>query len=375
MINIFQNKLQNNLEILYIINSLELGGAEQIFFNILKNKKNILIITLVSEGYFGNKLKNKGYNLINLNMKKNIFIIFKIFRLIQIIKKYNPEIVHSWLYHSNLIGGIASKISGVKQIFWSIHHEFEYSNISMFIEMKILALLSYFIPNKIVYCSYSSKQNHILNGYNRNLSHIIENGISLEKFKPKKELRINVRKKLKIKKNCFLIGNISRYHPVKDHETLLKALKILKKNKIFFKCILVGKGLSNSNINLSNKIRKYNLVDNVILYGKSLKVHELLNAFDLNILSSKSECSPVTLLEAMATGVPSLSTNVGNAKNLIGNSGWIVESENPEALASYISYIANNRYKLAEKSKLGIKRVRSLYTREKMRLSYRALYT
>lgn len=375
MINIFQNKLQNNLEILYIVNSLELGGAEQIFFNILKNKKKILIITLISEGYFGNKLKNRGFKLINLNMKKNIFIIFKIFRLIQIINKYNPEIVHTWLYHSNLIGGIASKLSGVKKIFWSIHHEFEYSNIVMFIEMKILAFLSYLIPNKIVYCSYSSKQSHTLNGYNRKLSNIIENGISLEKFKPKRDLRINLRKKLKIKKNCFLIGNISRYHPTKDHETLLKSLKILKKNKIFFKCILIGKGLSKSNVNLFNKIKEYNLEDNVILYGKSLKVHELLNAFDLNILSSKSECSPVTLLEAMASGVPSLSTNVGNAKNLIGNSGWIVESENPEALASCISYIANNRYKLAEKSKLGIKRVRSLYTREKMRLSYRALYT
>ena len=44
-------------------------------------------------------------------MKKNIFIIFNIFKFIKIIKKYNPEIVHSWLYHSNLIGGIASKIS------------------------------------------------------------------------------------------------------------------------------------------------------------------------------------------------------------------------------------------------------------------------
>ena len=75
MINIFQNKLKNNLKILYIINSLELGGAEQIFFNILKNKKNILIITLISEGYFGNKLKKKGFKLINLNMKK-IYLSF-----------------------------------------------------------------------------------------------------------------------------------------------------------------------------------------------------------------------------------------------------------------------------------------------------------
>ena len=127
----------------------------------------------------------------------------------------------------------------------------------------------------------------------------------MKEFRPQKELRINLRKKLKIKSNCFLIGNISRYHPIKDHETLLKSLIILKKNKVFFKCILIGSGLSKNNIILSNKLKKYNLEDNVILYGKSLEIHKLLNAFDLNILSSKSECSPVTILEAMASGIPS----------------------------------------------------------------------
>ena len=375
MIRIFQKKSKKNLEILYLINSLEIGGAEKIFFNILKNKKRILIITLISEGYLGNKLKNKGFKLINLNMKKNIFIIFKIFRLIMIIKKYNPEIVHTWLYHSNLIGGIASKLSGVKKIYWSIHHDFEYSNIFKFLEMKILAFLSYCIPDKIVYCTHSSQQNHVLNGYNKNLSLIIENGICLKNFRPQKEVRINLRKKLKIKSNCFLIGNISRYHPIKDHETLLKSLVILKKNKLFFKCILIGSGLSKNNIILLNKLKKYNLEDNVILYGKSLEIHKLLNAFDLNILSSKSECSPVTILEAMASGIPSLSTNVGNAKDLIGDCGWIVDTENPEELASCISCIANNRDELATKSKFCIKRVKRFYKIKKMRLSYRALYS
>ena len=107
MIRIFQKKSKKNLEILYLINSLEIGGAEKIFFNIFKNKKRILIITLISEGYLGNKLKNKGFKLINLNMKKNIFIIFKIFRLIMIIKKMSS--VHTF-YIINLIGGIASII-------------------------------------------------------------------------------------------------------------------------------------------------------------------------------------------------------------------------------------------------------------------------
>ncbi len=371
---ISQSKSKREPKIIFIINSLELGGAEKIFFNIINNHRNALIITLISKGFYGNKLLNEGYKLIDLKMKKNIFIFFKIFRLINIIKRNKPEIVHTWLYHSNLIGSIAAKFAGVKKIYWSIHHDFEHSDFYMFIEMRILTILSHFIPNKILYSSFSSEEKHILNGYNKKISIIIQNGISISKFKPKKELRFNLRKKLKIKDECFLLCNISRYHPIKDHETLLRSLKILKKNNLFFKCILIGNGLTNSNIELSNKIRDYKLQKNVLLYGKSFEVNKLLNAFDLNILSSKSECSPVTLLEAMACGVPCVSTNVGNAKTIIGNSGWIVETGDPEALASCIHNIFKKKHLLENKSKLGIKRVRNFYTLEKMRRRYRELY-
>ena len=51
-----------------------------------------------------------------------------IFRLLILIITYNPNIVHTWMYHSNLLGGISSKLLGIKNIYWSIHHDFEYSN-------------------------------------------------------------------------------------------------------------------------------------------------------------------------------------------------------------------------------------------------------
>ena len=153
-------------------------------------------------------------------------------------------IVHTWLYHANLIGGILAKLAGIKNIYWSIHHDYEYSSFLMMIEMKILSILSHIIPNKIIYCSFISEINHINNGYKKNCSIIIKNGVSTNKFKPNRIYRDQIRSKLKISDDCLLIGNISRYHPIKDHDNLLKAIYKFNKYNIELKVILIGEGLS-----------------------------------------------------------------------------------------------------------------------------------
>ena len=126
----------------------------------------------------------------------------------------------------------------------------------MKIEMKILILLSYFVPNKIIYCSSLAKSNHIKNGYKKNNSITINNGVDLSKYKPNKKYRRKIREELNISEDCLLIGNISRYNQIKDHDNLLKALNILNQYDNNFKYILVGIGLSNRNSELINKIEK-----------------------------------------------------------------------------------------------------------------------
>ena len=376
MLNLFTKRIFLKSKIVYIINSTDVGGAENIFFNFVKelSKKDIVIISLTCQGYYGKELKNKGFTVYSINMKKNIFILFQIFKLFFLINIHRPEIVHTWLYHSNLIGGIIAKLSRVKKIYWSIHHDYEYSNMLMMIEMKLLSVLSHLIPNKIIYCSYSSKENHIKNGYSQFESSIIENGICLSKFKSDSILRTKIRAKLKIKNDCFLLGNISRYHPLKDHDTLLKSLTYLKLKSKSFRCILIGNGLTEKNIDLVKKIEKYNLAKEIILYGSSNKIHQLINAFDLYILSSKSESFPVTLLESMASGVPCISTNVGDAKNIIGNSGWIVNPKDHYELGNCIAKIIDKRDLLQEKSKLSKERVKEFFSLERMNYRYKKLY-
>ena len=144
--------------------------------------------------------------------------------------------------------------------------------------------------------------------------------------------------------------------------------------KIKFKCILVGNGLDPKNLDLQYKLRNYDLLDKVILYGKSFEVEKLYNAFDVNILSSKKESFPMVLLEGMSSGIPCISTNVGDAKQIIGNSGWVVEVSDHKALASCIFTIAKNKNILKKNSYIARKRVIDNFSLEKMISNYSNLY-
>ena len=369
-----KNKL--NYKLVFISPGLDCGGAENILFNIAinKNLKDIVIISLTDIGFYGSLLQNQGYKVYSLNMKRNFLLVFKFIYLIILIKKFKPEYVHTWLYHANLIGGIAAKIAGIKKIFWSIHHDYEYSNIIMMIEIKILTILSYLIPDKIIFCSGLSKRNHLKNGFKKLISKTRENGISTSKFRPNKKYRSELRDKLNLTKDCFLLGNVSRYHPLKDHENLLKALSLINNKKINFKCILVGKGLSNRNKELVKKIKNFNLSDKVILYGNSFEIYKIMAGLDLHVLSSKKEAFGMVILEAMSTGIPCLSTNVGEAKSIIGNKDWIVEVDDPYSLAIKITNILKQKINLEDFSTLTRDRILKKYSIEKMIKRYKKIY-
>jgi len=364
------------MKILFIAPDIGSGGAEKVLFNILKtrNNKDVFLISLTNIGFYGKKLKDKGYKICSLNLKKDFFSIFKIFKLYLLILRFNPDVVHTWLYHANLFGGICAKFAGIKKIYWSIHHDYETPNFWVMFEMKLLILLSHLIPNKIIFCSNTSKTNHIKQGYKVSVSQIIKNGVSTKIFKPNLKLRKKIRQNLKISNDCLLLGNISRYHPIKDHENLLQALSLLKKKEINFKCLLIGDGLNNKNKMLVSKIRFFKLTDNIILFGKSYEINTIINALDLNILSSKKESFPMVILEAMSAGIPCISTNVGDVKTIIGNTGWVVKVSDPYSLAHTIRNISKDRGKLKDYAFLAREKILKKYSIGKMIKSYKKLY-
>ncbi len=373
-----KNESKNNLDILFICNSLQIGGAERIMYEIIKNNKNYKkeIICLTGTGFYSKLIENEGIKISYFDINKSLFSFLKLFKIYTFILKKKPKVIHSFLYHSDVIASILGKLAFVNKILWSVHHDFIKSDNTLLrnIQVKFLSIISNLVPTKIIYCSKESLENHLKIGYCKSKSLIINNGICTKKFYPCQNNYKKIRKYLGLKKDLFLIGHIARFHPIKGHLVLLECLKILKQEYIHFKCLMIGTNINKKNLLLNKKIKKYNLEENIILYGETKFPQKLINAFDLNIISSLSESSSLVLMESMASGVPTLSTNVGPIKKTIGNSGWVVKNKSSKELAEKLFFIIKNRKLLKEKSLLAREIIQKKYSQVEMLKKYNLIY-
>jgi glycosyltransferase involved in cell wall biosynthesis len=167
---------------------------------------------------------------------------------------------------------------------------------------------------------------------------VIYNGYDLSKFSFNEKERAALRQEWRITSRTPLIGMIARFNPEKDHENLIQALAILKREGwVNLRCVLVGTDMNQANQQLMDWLTGYDVHDLVLLAGPRIDVPLVMSAIDLNVLSSSSEGFPNVLAEAMAAGTPCVSTDVGDAAAILGDTGWIVPPRDPAALARAIA--------------------------------------
>lgn len=369
------------MKIVHIITGLGDGGAENLLYKICRNDNlnNHIVISMTSDGKYFLLLKKIGIKVYSMNMKFYSWLNF--FYLVLLLRKIKPDIVQTWLIHGDFIGGLASRLAGINNVIWTIL----YSQLNISIEkmsniliIKLLSKLSYIIPKSIIVISRSSKKNCIRLGYNKNKIHLIPTGFDLSIYKINKIQRYKFRKKLKINKNIALIGIVARYHPVKDHDSLFKALSyIIAENSKKFCCVLVGPGTHKKNKTLFNKIKKLRLESYVKLLGPKHNISEIMNALDVNILCSKSEGFPNVVAEAMACGTPCIVTNVGDSSLIVGKTGWVVPSSNSVILSKKIKIALNeiNKKRWKKKCILARDRIKKKFELRKMMHSYNLIWT
>lgn len=323
-------------KILHVITSLTDGGAEALLYRICINSKNLgiqhYIVSLKEMGKYGDLFKQNGFSVECLHISNLLDLIVAAPVLCKIITKIKPDTVQTWLYHSDLLGGVCAKFVGINSINWSIHNTvFEYKNTSFlnYLLVKLLVILSYFIPTKIVCCSESAKNSHQKLGYCKSKMLVIWNGYDTNIFKPDANHRCAERSKYKIRESIFLVGMVARNSIPKDYNTLIKALKILKEKQYEIQCVMVGHSVSD----LQTEINQDGLKGTVILQESRSDIEYLYNALDVFILSSSAEACPNVIAEAMSCGIPCIATNVGDCKYLIGNTGTLVRPKSPVDLS------------------------------------------
>lgn len=330
------------MKIVHIITGLNNGGAEGVLYRLCKNdtKHKHSVISMMDEGKYGSLLRNFGVDVYCLNMNLGQIRLKNFFKLSKVLLELKPDIIQTWMYHADFFGGIVSRIVGFKNIFWNIRHttlEPGDSKKSTLLIAKLCARLSGVIPKGIICCAEKALIVHSEMGYKKPKMTVIANGYDVSLFKPSDELRLSFRSEFELNSSTLIIGMVGRFHPQKNHLGLLEALSIVRMSFKDFKVLLIGRDLNHDNPILNNEIKKQNLESNILLLSQRSDMPAVMNALDINILSSSSgEGFPNVLAEAMACGTPCVTTNIGDAALIVSDTGWVVPSNDSQALANAI---------------------------------------
>ena len=306
-------------------------------------------------------------------MKKNIYYSFNFFfefwKLRQIIKTENPDILHCLLPHANIIGRFAA-IRRTCKVICSIRAK-QYEK-------------KYFIPldrftQKLVNCylvnSKSLIQFEITQKIDKNKIVLIENGIDFENFKISNNPN-KLRKELNLQ-NQIIISMVAHLRKQKDHPTALRAIKHLQKEfNICFLIIGVGNPFENEKIKIKSLINELEL-KNVKFLGFRDDIPNLLAITDVWISSTLYEGQSNSLLEAMAIGIPIVTTNISENAEIVrdGKEALLVPIKSPLLMSKAIKRLIKDK-RLAESiSKNAYDRVCAKYQINKTLKKLEQLYS
>lgn len=328
------------VKIAMIITNLEVGGAETMLLKLLqridRERFQIIVISLLTLGEIGSRISALGIPVFVLGLNRKIPNPLLGFKLSIILRQFKPDLVHTWMYHADLMGGLIARISGCSRVIWGIRHsdlsKAENTRLTLLV-VKVCALLSRFIPTRILTCSWRAKSVHIAVGYCSHKFVVIPNGFELNRFIPDHLARQSVRFELGLRPTTPLIGLVGRYHSQKNHEGFLEAAFLVRKQIPDAHFLLAGIDIDYKNTVLESAILAHNLADCVHLLGRRDDVPRLMASLDVLASSSHGEAFPNVIGEAMACGVPCVVTDVGDSADIIGNAGRVVAPGDMKNLA------------------------------------------
>jgi len=295
------------------------------------------VVSLTSEGSLTARIRELGVPVYALGARRGVPDPRTITRLIRRLRMSRPEVVQTWMYHADLIGGLAAKLTGSIPVAWNIRQsnlDPEHSKRLTIWVAKICARLSRWLPTRIVCCSDAAARIHREMGYAEDKMVVIPNGFDIVGFKPDRDARVSVRSELRISEDDPVIGLVARFDPQKDHRTFVEAASILARRLPRARFVLCGDGVTWDNQKLVRWIDDAGIRGRVYLLGRRDDVTRLLNSFDVATLSSAyGEGFPNVVGEAMACGVPCVVTDVGDSAWIVGDTGRVVPIRDPEALA------------------------------------------
>ena len=261
-----------------------------------------------------------------------------------LVKEFKPDVIHSWLYHSDMLAGLVSLWVKDVRLVWSIRQtriSREFNPLSTRLVIKLCAMFSHFLPHLIISNSNTAIETHVAAGYSREKIKVIPNGIDLRQFTPNRQRRASMRASLGCGKATKLVGMVARFDKQKNFPNFFSAASLLAQQFDDIGFVLCGRGVNQDNSVISDLIATAALQDKVVLLDEQSDVPSILNSLDVLISSSHGEGWPNVVAEAICTGIPVVGTDVGDTSRIIKGVGFVVEPNNPQEICARVAEILN----------------------------------
>jgi glycosyltransferase involved in cell wall biosynthesis len=364
-------------KICYLINGLSSGGAEMMLYRLLERLDREkydphVVILLNLDGPLRKRIEDLRISVrsVGFRSKYDFHALWKLFKIIKTIK---PDILHTQLFASDIIGRIMGKYLKVPVIITSIRNSY-YGG---FWRDKMIQWTERFTDRTTIVSREAAKQFSERKVIPQEKLRVIYNGIDVDKYhhQANREDKKHKRLSIGLPVNGFLLLCVGSLTRQKGYPDLFQAFQMLLPSDCNLYLVVVGSGPMEGYIKQIVADRK--LLDRVFLLGQCDKVPEIMAAADIFVLASLWEGLPGVVMEAMASQLPLVATAVGGTPELVveNETAYLVEPGQPEQLASALhKMIALPEETRQRMGKAGRVRITKHFNVDNMVKSYEVLY-
>ena len=372
------------MKVLHVITGLSVGGAEAMMVKLLgsmdRTRFDPVVVSLMSGGPNREVIADLEIPVYELGMKPGPPGPVTLTRLARLARRLRPDVVQGWMYHGNLAAAwVRAWSPNTPATVWNIQHSLDDIRNEKSLTQAVIRLGALLDrqADAIVCNSQVSLEQHAEIGYQRDRMVMLPNGYYLDRYRPDPEARQAVREELGIPLDVPLIGSVARRHPMKGQDDFLRMAALVKNENRDARFLMAGRDVEPGDVELDALASVEPLPGAVSLIGQRRDPERVMAALDVLVVSSKfGEGSPNVLGEAMACGVPCVTTDVGDSAAVVDSLGRVVAPGRPEDLARGVLDIVN--LAPAERTELERRcreRVQENYAVDVIARQYEELYT
>lgn len=324
------------VRVAFVLHVMQVAGAEVLVVETIRRlgaRIAPVVLCLDAVGPLGEQLRAEGVPVISFDRRPGLD--WRLFgRMAREIRSRQIDVVHAHQYTPFFYASVAARLARTRPHVIFTEHGRHYPDVVSAKRRWANRLIFDRLADEITaVCAWSADSLADKDGFTRSRISVIPNGIDLGRYSSD-EGRAVVASRLGLAPDRRRIVMVARFHPVKDHATLVAAFAAVAGARADVDLVLVGDGPLRADV--ERQVDRLRLSERVLFAGVRRNVADWLRASDIFTLSSVSEAASITLLEAMACGLPSVVAAVGGNPELVRNSidGLLVPRGDAEAFAA-----------------------------------------